>query len=98
MKLFLLDPSEHYTERLIAASFVPETMAALELLKLFLTHPQGMAVVVDEFGATRGMVTLEYVLVDLEDQLATALDDISATRRRIQQLTASGLDWGEERA
>src|SRR5437588_7990976 len=41
VKLFLLDPSEHYTEKLIAPSFVSETMAALELLKLFLTHPQG---------------------------------------------------------
>src|SRR5436305_13358504 len=52
VKLFLLDPSEHYTERLIAPSFVSETMHALELLNLFLTHPQGMAVVVDEFGGT----------------------------------------------
>src|SRR5712671_3073025 len=52
VKLFLLDPSEHYTEKLIAPSFIPETMHALELLKLFLTHPQGMAVVVDEFGGT----------------------------------------------
>jgi CBS domain containing-hemolysin-like protein len=32
VKLFLLDPSEHYTEKLIAPSFVPETMRALELL------------------------------------------------------------------
>src|SRR5437667_1017351 len=58
VKLFLLDPSEHYTEKLIAPSFVSETMRALELLKLFLTHPQGMAVVVDEFGGTEGIITL----------------------------------------
>src|SRR5204863_8998223 len=38
VKLFLLDPSEHYTEKLIAPSFVVETMRALEMLKLFLTH------------------------------------------------------------
>src|SRR6059058_4471003 len=50
VKLFLLDPSEHYTEKLIAPSFVSETMRALDLLKLFVTHTQGMAVVVDEFG------------------------------------------------
>jgi CBS domain containing-hemolysin-like protein len=59
VKLFLLDPSEHYTEKLIAPSFVPETMHALELLKLFLTRPQGMAVVVDEFGGTEGIITTE---------------------------------------
>jgi CBS domain containing-hemolysin-like protein len=65
VKLFLLDPSEHYTEKLIAPSFVPETMRALELLKLFLTHPQGMAVVVDEFGGTEGIITMEDIVEEI---------------------------------
>ena len=65
VKLFLLDPAEHYTEKLIAPSFVPETMRALELLKLFLTHPQGMAVVVDEFGGTEGIITMEDIVEDI---------------------------------
>src|SRR2546423_2848137 len=64
-KLFLLDPSEHYTEKLIAPSFVPETMRALELLKLFLSHPQGMAVVVDEFGGTEGVITMQDVVEEI---------------------------------
>jgi putative hemolysin len=65
VKLFLLDPSEHYTEKLIAPSFVPETMRALELLKLFLTHPQGIAVVVDEFGGTEGVITMEDIVEEI---------------------------------
>jgi putative hemolysin len=65
VKLFLLDPSEHYTEKLIAPSFVPETMRALELLKLFLTRPQGMAVVVDEFGGTEGIITMENLVEEI---------------------------------
>ena len=65
VKLFLLDPAEHYTEKLIAPSFVPETMRALELLKLFLTHPQGMAVVVDEFGGTEGIITVEEIVEEI---------------------------------
>ena len=65
VKLFLLDPSEHYTEKLIAPSFVSETMRALELLKLFLTHPQGMAVVVDEFGGTEGIITMEDIVEEI---------------------------------
>jgi magnesium and cobalt exporter, CNNM family len=64
-KVFLLDPAEHYTEKLIAPSFVPETMLALELLKLFLTHPQGMAVVVDEFGGTEGIITMEEIVEEI---------------------------------
>ena len=58
VQAFLLDPSAPYTERLAPPSFVAETMKALELLRSFLTHPQGMAVVVDEHGGTEGTVTL----------------------------------------
>ena len=65
VKLFLLDASEHYTEKLIAPSFVPETMHALELLKLFVTHPQGMAVVVDEFGGIEGIITMEDIVEEI---------------------------------
>src|SRR5882757_3806254 len=65
VKMFLLDPSDHYTEKLIAPSFVPETMRALDLLKLFLTHPQGMAVVVDEFGGTEGIITMSDIVEEI---------------------------------
>jgi putative hemolysin len=65
VKLFLLDPSEHYTEKLIAPSFVSETMGALELLKLFLSRPQGMGVVVDEFGGTEGIITMEDIVEEI---------------------------------
>src|SRR5881392_2117222 len=65
VKLFLLDASEHYTEKLIAPSFVSETMRALELLKLFVTHPQGMAVVVDEFGGNEGIITMEDIVEEI---------------------------------
>jgi len=65
VKTFLLDPSDHYTEQLILPSFVPETMRALELLKLFLTHAQGLAVVVDEFGGTEGIITLSDIVEEI---------------------------------
>ena len=65
VKLFLLDPSEHYTEKLIAPSFVSETMHALELLSLFLTHPQEMGVVVDEFGGTEGIITMDDIVEEI---------------------------------
>ena len=65
VKLFLLDPSEHYTERLILPSFVSETMRALELLKLFLTHAQGLAIVVDEFGGTEGIITMSDIVEEI---------------------------------
>jgi putative hemolysin len=75
MKLFLLDPAEHYTEKLIAPSFVPETMGALELLKLFLAHPQGMAIVVDEYGGTEGIITMEDIVEEILSD-AVPQDDV----------------------
>lgn len=61
----LLDPSVHYTERLIAPSFVPETMKAIDLLRSFLNHPQGIAIVVDEHGGTEGVVTLADIVEEI---------------------------------
>lgn len=65
VKTFLLDPAEHYTERLIAPSFVPETMRALDLLKRFLSHSQGLAIVVDEFGGIEGIITLSDIVEEI---------------------------------
>jgi CBS domain containing-hemolysin-like protein len=62
---FLLDPGAHYTERLIAPSFVPETMKAIDLLRSFLNHPQGIAIVVDEHGGTEGVVTLADIVEEI---------------------------------
>lgn len=64
-KIFLADPGQPYTEVLIPPSFVPGTMRALDLLRSFLTHRQGMAVIVDEFGGTEGVITLS----DLMDEI-----------------------------
>ncbi|MEZ0255433.1 MAG: hemolysin family protein [Chthoniobacter sp.] len=62
---FLLDPSAHYTERLLPPSFVPETMKAIDLLRSFLNHPQGIAIVVDEHGGTEGSVTLADIVEEI---------------------------------
>lgn len=62
---FLFNPDTHYTERLVAPSYVPETMKAIELLRSFLNHPQGLAIVVDEFGGTEGIVTLADIVEEI---------------------------------
>jgi putative hemolysin len=64
-KSFLLDNHEHYTENLEVPSFVPETMRALDLLRAFLTHAQRIAIVVDEFGGTEGVVTFYDIIEEV---------------------------------
>ncbi|MFN6106186.1 MAG: hemolysin family protein [Planctomycetaceae bacterium] len=53
------------------AMFVPETLRLDQLLVRFQEERNQLAIVVDEFGATRGMVTLEDVLEELVGELLT---------------------------
>ena len=65
VRAFLLNPSEHYTEQMVPPSYVPETMKAIDLLRSFLKHPQGMAIVVDEHGGVEGIVTLADIVEEI---------------------------------
>ncbi len=62
---FLLDPAAPYQERLAPPSFVAETMKAIDLLRSFLSHPQGLAFVVDEHGGIEGIVTLADIVEEI---------------------------------
>ncbi len=53
---------------------VPETQPLDELLKTFLAKRAHMALVVDEFGATVGMVTLEDVMEELVGEIEDEFD------------------------
>src|SRR5678816_4039517 len=75
-RAFLLSPSAHYTELLAPPSYVSETMKALDLLRSFLTHPQGMAIVVDEHGGFEGVVTLADLV---EEIISDAVPDSERT-------------------
>ncbi len=62
------DISKHIQEM----PYVPETMAARKLMQIFLQQKKSLGVVVDEFGGTSGIVSLEDIVEeifgDIEDE------------------------------
>jgi CBS domain containing-hemolysin-like protein len=61
-RALLLDPSMDLAEVIEFPSFVPESMNLLQLLRSLQRQQRGMAIVLDEFGGTAGIVTLEDIL------------------------------------
>jgi CBS domain containing-hemolysin-like protein len=59
--------------------FVPELMPVPRLLRQFQTSHTHLAVVVDEYGLTQGIVTLEDVLEEIVGEIEDEFDPVSPT-------------------
>ncbi len=64
-RALLLDPKIDLADAIEFPSFVPETMNLLHLFQSLQKQQRGLAIVLDEFGGTAGLVTMEDILGQL---------------------------------
>jgi putative hemolysin len=74
-RALLLDPQIDLADAIEFPSFVPETMNLLQLLKSLQRQQRGLAMVLDEFGGTAGIVTMEDIL---EEMIGKIRDEVEA--------------------
>jgi CBS domain containing-hemolysin-like protein len=69
-QILLLEPTIDLSIAIEFPSFVPESMNLLQLLKSLQRQQRGMAIVLDEFGAAAGIVTIEDIVAEVVGELA----------------------------
>ena len=69
------EQSENVSEHLRPASFIPENKTAADLLKEMQRDQIHMAIVIDEYGGTAGLITIEDILEEIVGEIADEYDD-----------------------
>lgn len=80
------DPVAKYVQE---AQFVPETVTAAEALRLFLEYHQRLLIVVDEFGSTAGVLSMEDVMETLLGREIFEKDDVAVDMRELARVRVS---------
>tara|TARA_B100001758_G_C18388234_1_gene601388 strand:- start:664 stop:1914 length:1251 start_codon:yes stop_codon:yes gene_type:complete len=70
---------------LLPLPFVPESMHAMDLLNQFIETNKGVAVVLDEFGGTSGMLTIEDVTEEIVGEIMDEHDIDDITEKKIAE-------------
>lgn len=80
----LFDPSTDWKKQIKEVLYAPETLLANTMMRRLLSEKRSMAVVVDEFGGTAGLVTLEDLVEEIFGDIQDEHDKNGITATEIE--------------
>lgn len=83
LELFRLKPSDSWQEHIREVPIVPESMNAQKLMQTLMQQKISLAVVVDEFGGTSGICTLEDLVEEIFGDIEDEHDQQSYIAKRL---------------
>lgn len=82
----LFKNSETIRSILLPVNIVPESMPVSEVLTLFIQQRKSIAIVVDEFGGTSGMLTMEDVMEEIFGEIEDEHDKEEMIEKKISEI------------
>ncbi|MDE5954803.1 MAG: hemolysin family protein [Duncaniella sp.] len=80
----LFDPGRNWKEHIKEVLYAPDTLLANTMMRRLLSEKRSMAVVVDEFGGTSGLVTLEDLVEEIFGDIQDEHDKTRFTATEIE--------------
>lgn len=82
----MFTPEHDWKQRLKDVIYAPETLLANKMMRRLLAEKRSIAIIVDEFGGTAGMVTLE----DLMEEICGDIQDEHDVEQLVEKETSPG--------
>lgn len=72
-----------WQQKIIPLPFVPETMAAPKVLRMLMEQKKSIAAVIDEFGGTAGVITMEDLFEEIIGDIEDEHDHLQLVQRQV---------------
>jgi len=79
----LLKPSQSIRDMVMEIAFFPETMRVPDLMNQFIKNRMNIACVVDEYGGTAGIITMEDILEEIFGEIEDEHDEEDFTDQQV---------------